>query len=98
MELYGKGPTSAKSHLIDDVLVCVLRGGLTTLEHGLIDGGQSSMVHDLRDAMPESMRQRFSDVVAEALGREVLAFLTQMHIDPPLVIDVFVLKPERAVA
>ena len=29
---YGKGPTKAKTHLVNDTVVCILRGGFTTVE------------------------------------------------------------------
>jgi uncharacterized protein YbcI len=35
---YGKGPTKAKSYLVNDS-VCMLRGGFTTVERTLIDDG-----------------------------------------------------------
>ncbi|HEX3263509.1 MAG TPA: Na-translocating system protein MpsC family protein, partial [Solirubrobacterales bacterium] len=36
---YGKGPTKAKTHLVDDTVVSILRGGFTPAERTLIDEG-----------------------------------------------------------
>ena len=29
---YGKGPTKAKTHLVNDTVISILRGGFTTVE------------------------------------------------------------------
>jgi uncharacterized protein YbcI len=41
---YGKGPTKAKTHLVNDTVICILRGGFTTVERTLIDQGNSDAV------------------------------------------------------
>ena len=43
-EFYGRGPTRAKSYFVDDLVVCVLRGGFTRVEQTLLDGGRSAAV------------------------------------------------------
>ena len=35
-DLYGKGPTRARSHMVGDLLVCVLAGGFTRAELTLL--------------------------------------------------------------
>jgi uncharacterized protein YbcI len=93
-EFYGKGPTRAKSWLVDDMVICVLRDGFTRIERTLIDRGQESLVAYVRSAFQEAMRDRFVGTVEEATGRKVVAFLSEVHINPDLAVEMFFLEPE----
>ena len=39
------------------------------------------------------MRERFSEAVEEATGRKVVGFLSQVHVDPDLAVETFILEP-----
>jgi hypothetical protein len=43
-QYYGKGPTEAKAYMNDEVLVVVLKGGLTTVERTLLGAGEAPLV------------------------------------------------------
>jgi uncharacterized protein YbcI len=43
-----------------------------------------------------AMRERFSAAIEEISGRKVIAFMSQVHFDPDLAAEVFVLEPEHA--
>ena len=90
-EYFGKGPTKAKTYAHDDVIVCVLRDGLTTIEKTLSDRGMTNTVREVRIAFQEAVGDRFVAVVEELTERRVIAFMSQMHVAPDLVIEVFVL-------
>ena len=90
---YGKGPTKAKSYLIDDTIICMLEEGFTTVERTLIEGGRAGAVHDIRRTFREAMEEQFTHVVEEAMGRTVTAYLSQVHVDPDLAVELFVLAP-----
>jgi uncharacterized protein YbcI len=90
---YGKGPTKAKSHLIDDTLVCMLRGGFTTVERTLVDTGRSDPVYHMRRSFQDAMEDEFRSVVEEATGRKVIAYMSTVHINPDLAFEIFVLEP-----
>jgi uncharacterized protein YbcI len=92
-EYYGKGPTKAKTYLVNDTVVCMLRGGFTVVERTLIDDGRAEAVHDVRRVFQNSMKERFEDVVANATGRKVIAYMSQVHCDPDLGVEIFVLEP-----
>jgi uncharacterized protein YbcI len=92
-EYYGKGPTRAKSYLVDDTLVCLLEGGFTTVERTLIDGGDADAVHDIRLSFQTAMQGEFTKVVEEGTGRNVAAYMSQIHHDPDIAVEVFVLEP-----
>ena len=91
-EYYGKGPTKAKTFLIDDTVLCLLQGGFTVVEKTLIDDGREHAVHDIRRTFQAAMEERFTSVVEEALGREVIAYMSQVHSDPDISAELFVLE------
>jgi uncharacterized protein YbcI len=91
-EYYGKGPTKAKTFLIDDTVLCLLQGGFTVVEKTLIDDGRERAVHDIRRTFQAAMEERFTSVVEEALGRKVIAYMSQVHSDPDISAELFVLE------
>jgi uncharacterized protein YbcI len=94
-EYYGKGPTKARSYMIDDTLISILEGGFTTVEATLIAEGKSDAVHDMRRSFQMAMEERFRAVVEKATDRQVIAYMSQTHTDPDLAVELFVLEPAR---
>jgi hypothetical protein len=39
------------------------------------------------------MRDRFAGAVEELTGRKVVGFLSQVHVDPDLAVETFILEP-----
>jgi uncharacterized protein YbcI len=93
-EYYGKGPTKAKTFLVDSTLVCLLEGGFTVVERTLIDAGRASAVLDVRHSFQTAMERPFVRAVEELTGRTVVAYLSQVHTDPDIAAEIFVLAPE----
>jgi uncharacterized protein YbcI len=94
-EYYGKGPTKAKTYFVDDTVLCLLQGGFTVVEKTLIDNGKAQAVHDIRRTFQAAMEERFKSVVEGALARKVIAYMSQIHNDPDISAEIFVLeKPE----
>jgi len=91
---YGKGPTKAKTHLVNDTVICILRGGFTTVERTLIDDGNVDAVYEIRRSFQQAMEGQFTAVVEEATARKVIAYMSQIHQDPDLAVELFVLEPE----
>jgi uncharacterized protein YbcI len=90
---YGKGPTEAKTYAVDDTVVCILRGGFTTVERTLIQENDAEAVLQIRRSFQRAMEWHFTAVVEEALGRKVIAYLSQIHADPDLAVELFILEP-----
>jgi uncharacterized protein YbcI len=90
---YGKGPTKAKTYVVDDTVVCILQGGFTTVERTLIDSGYVEPVYNIRRGFQAAMEQPFKAVVEKATGRKVIAYMSQVHTDPDLAVELFVLEP-----
>jgi len=90
---YGKGPTKAKTHLVNDTVISILRGGFTTVERTLIDQGNVDTVYNMRRSFQMVMEEQFTAIVQEATGRRVIAYMSQIHQDPDLAVEIFMLEP-----
>jgi uncharacterized protein YbcI len=90
-EHFGKGPSGAKTYALDDVVICVLRDGLTTAERTLFERGRGDAVREMRAAFQDAVADTFTSVLEEITGRKVVAFMSQAHIEPDLAIEVFFL-------
>jgi uncharacterized protein YbcI len=44
------------------------------------------------------MRPQFSAAIEEITGRKVIAFMSQVHFDPDMAAEIFVLEPTRVEA
>jgi uncharacterized protein YbcI len=89
---YGKGPTKAKTYLIDDMVVCVMQDVFTTVERTLIEQGKGDLVREVRTTFQYTMRKEFQDAVREATGREPRSFMSQIDCDADLAIEFFLLE------
>ena len=90
---YGKGPTKAKTHMVNDTVVCILRGGFTTVERTLLDTGEVESVYQMRRSFQQAMETEFRNVVEQATGRTVIAYMSSINVDPDLAVELFVLEP-----
>jgi uncharacterized protein YbcI len=90
---YGKGPTKAKTYLVGDMVVAVLRGGFTRVERTLLDTGQVESVYQMRRSFQQAMDDEFRSVVEEATGRKVIAYMSSINVDPDLAVELFLLEP-----
>lgn len=91
-ELYGKGPTKARSYYLDDVVLCVLRGGLTRAEQTLARSGRAEAVARQRHELQHATRDEFTHVVEQIVGRRVVAFMSNVHVDPDVNVEIFMLE------
>jgi uncharacterized protein YbcI len=93
MQFYGRGPTKAKTHLVDDLLVCVLHNGFTTVEETLIAHDEADAVKGFRGTFQKAMKDEIIDVAETATGREVIAYMSEIDVASEVAIEVFLLKP-----
>ena len=92
---YGKGPTKAKTHLVDDTVLCLLRGGFTTVERTLLESGEVEPVLEMRRSFQRAMEDQFRNVIEEATSRRVIAYMSMVHADPDMAAELFVLEPSE---
>jgi uncharacterized protein YbcI len=58
-EHYGRGPMKAKTYVLDDIIVVVMRGsGFTPLEQTIMDSGEPDRVVDMRREFQRVMAKR----------------------------------------
>jgi uncharacterized protein YbcI len=92
---YGKGPTKARTYMVDDTVVCILEGGFTTVERTLIDEHDVDAVLKVRRSFQAAMESNFTEVIEGVLGRKVIAYMSEIHADPDLAVEIFVLEPRH---
>ena len=91
-DYYGRGPTKAKSYILDDrIVVCVLEETMTKVEQTLVECGQGHKVRDVRLTFQEAMADEFKGVVSESMGRPVLGYHSQLTLEPDIGFEFFVL-------
>jgi uncharacterized protein YbcI len=90
-EHYGRGPIKAKTYVLDNLIVCVLSDGFTAMERTMMEGGQPERVIEMRRDFQTLMKERYTEMIQELTGRNVLAFLSQAHVEPDLTIEMFLM-------
>ena len=92
-EYTGRGPTKAKATIDHDLVTIVMGDTLTKGERRLVERGHEQRVLQLRHDFQLVMRDDLVHAVETTLDREVIAFLSNNHVDPDLAVETFVLKP-----
>lgn len=91
-EASGRGPTKARTHLLDDSVLVLLREGHTKSEESLYAGGREVAVAEGRVELSETMREALTDVIERNVGRKVAGFMSSSQQHPDLISFVFVLE------
>jgi uncharacterized protein YbcI len=78
---------------VNDTVISILRGGFTRVERTLIETGKVEPVHQMRRTFQEVMEEEFRRVVEDATGRKVIAYMSNVHTDPDLAVEIFLLEP-----
>src|SRR4051794_24858338 len=94
-EYYGKGPTKAKTHIVDDIVVVVLEESFTRAEKTLAQRGEREAIKHIRRRFQQQMAENFTSVVEQATGRKVRVFLSETNIDHDVSVETFLLADER---
>ena len=68
----------------------LLEDSLTKAERRLADSGKADHVLATRHEFQKVMQTELVQVVEDALGRKVIAFMSANHIDPDMGVEVFV--------
>jgi uncharacterized protein YbcI len=92
-DLYGRGPTHAKTYLCDEYIFCVMTGGLTRDEETMVRGGQEEAVREYRLKFQAVIAPELIRRVEDVLGRKVINYHSQVLFDPDRLIEIFVLDP-----
>jgi uncharacterized protein YbcI len=88
---WGKGPRHVKSYIFDDLVLIVMRGGLTTAERTMVDSGQQDLVRQFRQVFENQMAAQLAEMIGQLMRRKVVNSQSQIMFDPDVVIGIFVL-------
>jgi uncharacterized protein YbcI len=95
-EYWGLGPVKTKSYMMDDLLLVVMRGGVTTAERTMLDFGRQDLVRGFRQSFENEMTQKLTGRIEELTGRKVLTYQSQILFDPDMVAELFVFEKTDA--
>ncbi len=93
-EHFGRGPGAAKTHISDNLVVCVLTDVFTPVERTLIEAGQEARVRETRAAHRAATDAIYKERMEAVLGRRVEAHLSSVNVEPDVAVDVFVLAQD----
>jgi uncharacterized protein YbcI len=92
---YGRGPTKAKTYIVDNYVLTILEDLLTPVEETLVEHGRQELVREVRVEFQTATADRFKRAVGELTGRNVITYQSQIAFDPPVGFELFVLEPEE---
>jgi uncharacterized protein YbcI len=94
--LYGRGPTRAKTHLTESFALCILEDVFTPAERTLIGAGHAAQVQATRAAFLDAVEPEFITVAEMATGRKVRSFVSAVHIETDIAVEVWLFEPVPA--
>jgi uncharacterized protein YbcI len=97
-QFYGKGPTKARAHLWESILLVVLEGGLMRSEQTLRDRGRVQDVTRARLALQGSIERELRAAIESELQRQVRSFMNAVDPHNELEVVICILGPRRAEA
>jgi uncharacterized protein YbcI len=92
-DLYGRGPTHAKTYFCDEYVFCVMNGGLTRDEETMLRGGEHEAVRTYRLRFQAVIAPELIRRVEDVLDRKVVSYHSQVLFDPDRLVEMFVLDP-----
>jgi uncharacterized protein YbcI len=95
LESYGSEVEAITTHVLEDLVVCVLDIGLLPYEKTLLENGRRmDSVRRTRQEFQEAIGSTYVATVEHFTGRRVVGFLSDTHIDPHFSVELFRLAPE----
>ena len=89
-DYYGRGPAKAKTYVLDDIVVVVMRGsGFTPLEQTIMDSGEPGLVIAMRENFQRVMAERFTRAIEELTGCKVVGFVSRIQVEPDITMEIF---------
>ena len=92
-EHHGRGPTRAKTYLLDDAVLTVMEESAAAVDQTLAKAGDEQLVQDIRIRVQGAIADQLRGAVEEITGRRVRAFMSGSQLDPDVKCDVFLLEP-----
>jgi uncharacterized protein YbcI len=93
-ELFGRGPTKARSNLAGrDILICTLEDSLTVAERKMVEMGEYQRLRDTRMYFQHASEDEFIAAVERTFHRKVRSFVSGMDVKKDVAIEVFYFEP-----
>lgn len=89
----GRGASTSRAFVHDDVVVCLLEHSLTKAERNLLAAGQTEVVRRLRDVFQTTMETDLVAIVERLTGRRVRTFVSGSNVSTDTSTEVFLLEP-----
>jgi uncharacterized protein YbcI len=89
----GRGPDRVLTTLRDDLVICLLEGGFTSVEHALAGVGKTDLVTAARAALHVIMREALIEVIQTSMHRDTTSVLNAVDVAANLQTEIFVLGP-----
>jgi uncharacterized protein YbcI len=96
-ELFGRGPTKARTHFAGpDTLIVSLEETLTPAERSMVAMGEHQRLRDVRLFFQHAREKDFRDAVERITGRKVRGFVSGMDTHQDISAEIFYLEPDGA--
>lgn len=92
-EHYGRGADRIRTRIHHDSVYVTLEDCFTKVERKMIAEGAFAQVRETRMMFQDWMGPTFVQLVEQATGRKVRAFLSQVTHDPEISLEFFLLEP-----
>jgi uncharacterized protein YbcI len=94
-EYTGRGPTKARTVINTELVAIVFADTLTKGEAKLVELGKSEHVLQTRREYQGAMKADLVGLVERTVGRQVIAFMSDNHLDPDIAIEAFVMERDE---
>lgn len=93
---HGRGPSKAKTFILDDVVVTMMQDSAAPIERTLANAGEEALARSVHDRVQDAIGGELKAAVQELTGRRVIALMSASHLEPDVSCAVFVLAPPGA--
>jgi uncharacterized protein YbcI len=87
----GRGPKKSFSHHNGNVMITVLHEVMTQAEQSLAASGEGDAVLAMRRLAQRTMAEEMKATVERLTARNVVAFMSDNHLEPDMAVEVFIL-------
>jgi uncharacterized protein YbcI len=92
----GRKPPGSRTYIREDLVVCVLRGGMSPYEKQLISQEEDPVVWTMREHMQAAVEHDEVAEVERLTGRRVTSFLSDHDTKSDVAAELFLLEPLSA--
>ncbi|MDQ3726354.1 MAG: DUF2294 domain-containing protein [Actinomycetota bacterium] len=93
-DLFGRGPTKARTDFIDsNTVICTLENSLTPAERSLAEMGEHQRLRDTRAYFQHATENEFRGLIERVLDRKVRAFVSGIDTIADVSSEVYYLEP-----